>query len=54
MTQVYLAIAIAFAIIGAKAFLNRRARRNHRKSSIGKADADGRIWLIIDREFIEE
>ena len=54
MEQVYFATAVAFAIIGAQAFSNWRARRNHRKSSIGKADADGRIWLIIDREFIEE
>ena len=53
MKQVYIAMAFTFAIIGAQAFSNWRAGRKHRAST-GQADADGRIWLIVDREFIEE
>lgn len=61
MTQVYLAIAVTFATIGAMAFYNWRARRNHYRSLSGRMDADGRVWLItsgsagfIGGEFIEE
>lgn len=54
MEQVYIATAIAFAIIGRQAFINWRAERIHRKSHIGHEDAEGRIWLILDREYIEE
>ena len=61
MEQVYIATAIAFAIIGRQAFINWRAERNYRKSLIGHEDAEGRIWLItpgttglIGGEFIEE
>lgn len=51
---IYVSATYAFALIAAMAIAERRAARNHRKSSVGKADADGRVWTIIDREFIEE
>ena len=50
MEQVYLSTAFAFALIAAKALENRRAPRKDRS----RKDADGRVWTIIDREFIEE
>lgn len=60
MEQVYFAIAFTFAIIGAQAFRNWRAERNHRKSIIARQDEDGRVWIItsgtagyIGGEFIE-
>ena len=61
MEQVYFATALAFAIIGRRAFLNRKAWKAYRESLIGMEDADGRIWLLthgsagfIGGEFIEE
>lgn len=50
---IYVSATYAFALT-AMAIAERRAARNHRKSSLGKTDADGRVWTIIDREFIEE
>lgn len=29
-------------------------RRNTRKTPINTPDADGRVWIILDHEFIEE
>lgn len=51
---IYVSVTYAFALIAALHAAERIAARNHRKSSMGKTDADGRVWTIIDREFIEE